>query len=67
LSVAFKSLAKYPKHSLKEFKYLGVGIVSGAIIHRIPPAIIGMELPLSLVAAFSMVTMILVYVLLRRI
>jgi hypothetical protein len=66
LGFAFKALVKYPRQSLREFLCLATGLLSGIVLYEVSPTIIGMELPPSLVAAFSMITIILIHILLRR-
>lgn len=66
LATAFKSLVKYPRKSLGELGYLVIGIIFGLVLLRISPTIIGVDLPPLLAATFSLLAMILAYVIIRQ-
>jgi hypothetical protein len=65
LATAFKSLFKYPKNSLRELGYLGIGILFGLTLWRISPVLIGIDLPPILTATFSLLAMIVAYAILK--
>jgi hypothetical protein len=65
LAIALGSIAKYPRSFLREMSYLGIGILFGLVLWKTSPAIIGIELPPLLATAFSLLAIILAYVILK--
>jgi hypothetical protein len=65
LATAFKSIFKYPKNSLRELSYLGIGFLFGLILWKVSPGIIGISLPPILIAAFSLLAIIVAYAFLK--
>jgi hypothetical protein len=63
---ALRPIAKYPRNTLKEFGFLAIGILTGLVLYRVSLMAIGTELPPFLVAIFSLLAMILAYIVLER-
>jgi hypothetical protein len=51
---------------LKELGYLVIGILAGLIIYKVCSLTIGVDLPPFIVAIFSFLTIVLVYIVLRQ-
>jgi hypothetical protein len=64
LSVALRSLFKYPRSSLTELGCLTLGLLAGLLIYRASLVTIGVELPPLLIAVFSLIAAALAYMVL---
>lgn len=62
LAHALRPIVKYPRSTLRELGFLALGIVCGIVLYRVCLLTIGVDLPPLVVAIFSILTVVILFV-----